>query len=492
MPTFDQRLVTLLTLKGTQTDCELFEAAVAERGWVVLQAPSGPAPLVHRTEMAYVVEVRVRGARIGALSGTRSQLHTLADRLGLELSVSIVELLDRDTEGTNTWNVYTAPPLDPAAGFLRRWWYTRALAWGLREGRRQVRAGLGVDALPLARRALPGVPAAAPGASVFGTGHSGPFPLRRLTRRRRVKVGLLTVALLACGWLADDAPVLALVMVGLATALCVVCVRAARSRGESLWDGVAMAGVICVLTVGFSRLNEQRNQVPPELILTAAGLLVTGGGLVLLLRSLAWRIWLPWLVPALLPVVLVLFPGIGAIVHAYYLVHFGFDLEDVDIPMTGQVFASLKVVVVMSLWLVAPAIWGYVTHFHRSVENRWAYGTLTALLAVGTFLLGPIQFVMAPAQATAIQAAQTAEDGGDVAEYYGIRPQWVCVQPVVPAGELPGMGGRLNPRDHYLMLGDADGEVALWKARETLKLPLSQVRVIPWPVAAGEPCPAAG
>ncbi|MBC9717633.1 hypothetical protein H9Y04_34390 [Streptomyces sp. TRM66268-LWL] len=225
----------------------------------------------------------------------------------------------------------------------------------------------------------------------------------------------------------------------------------------------------------------------PELQLLVAAYAVAIG-LRLLIRNQRTRNWVPWLIPAALPVAFALFPGLGTVVHTYYLDEFGFDREDVGIPMYWQIIASAKVVAAMSVWLVAPALWGYLRHFHRVVRDRWFYGAITALNTILSFAAGPLYFVIRPAVEAGGAARVAAGAGRAPSEYYGIKAAWVCVTPRVPLSQLPSEGAAITTAAPYLLLGDASGTAALWRGGQAVKAPLNKLLLVP-ATAGDRPCP---
>lgn len=65
--------------------------------------------------------------------------------------------------------------------------------------------------------------------------------------------------------------------------------------------------------------------------------------------------------------------------------------------------------------------------------------------------------------------------------YFGVEPEWVCVEPTVPAAKLGSRGGVLKPGRPYLSFGEAGGTVSLWDepAGTALQMPAEQVRLVP-------------
>lgn len=67
------------------------------------------------------------------------------------------------------------------------------------------------------------------------------------------------------------------------------------------------------------------------------------------------------------------------------------------------------------------------------------------------------------------------------AAYYGIEPEWVCVDTTDPLDEVPVSCGELGLKRPYLKIGDAGGTAVLWDRRResALKVPLDKLRMVP-------------
>ncbi|PHQ52338.1 hypothetical protein BLA24_07730 [Streptomyces cinnamoneus] len=204
-------------------------------------------------------------------------------------------------------------------------------------------------------------------------------------------------------------------------------------------------------------------------------------GIWLLVRQWSWRTAITWLLPVVLPLVLGVFPGIGLVVHTFYLDAFDLRLEDIEIPVVYQVVASLKVIAAMSMWLLAPAFWGYAKHFHLAIRDRWVGHLMLLFIALCSFVAGPWMLAAEPAGEAGQRAVAAAAAGRAPAAYFGIKPEWVCVAPVGRAAETAVEGGEFQPEHPYLMLGDADGKAVLWdpKERHALKISMSKIKVVP-------------
>ncbi|MGW5442811.1 hypothetical protein [Streptomyces asiaticus] len=494
MPVFDQRIAALVRLKGTDVDCKLFEAACEQRGWVLLDCPTHPAS--YRSDnVSYRVEVRIPGARVGAVHAACVRVEDLGDQLVLDLHVEAAEAVARDPVPDQSWVAYAPRQSASGGSRLSAWrdnWERRAVRKGWRDTGRTVQATDEADALRKVRVPLPGTPDAPAGVRVRKSG-GGEFLAGRRAQRRSVlwlvHVYIANVIFLS---LVRDYPVAWGAEVGVLIASVRVSLPL-RNRSKPQYNGSCL-GMMCWLVSIYWGLNENYpplGPLSPEQGALLGGLYVVGVGLRLLVRTWSWREWGPWLIPALFPVLLGFFPGVGYLVHTFYLDTFDLAAEDVDVPLLQQFAASAKVVGAMSLWLLAPAGWGYLKHFHVIIQDRWFYSLTTVWLAVVAFVVAPIHLVADPASAAGRTAQATAKRGGVPGSYFGIKPEWVCVNPLAAPDQLPSQGGTLQPSRSYLLLGDASGIAALWdREKETaLKIPLNKIRVIPQPHPE-QSCPA--
>ncbi|MBT2510216.1 hypothetical protein J7I98_31055 [Streptomyces sp. ISL-98] len=116
-------------------------------------------------------------------------------------------------------------------------------------------------------------------------------------------------------------------------------------------------------------------------------------------------------------------------------------------------------------------------------------GVLYVVL-LGVILLGVGILAWSSASSAAAATAAAAAKGEQPPSYFGVEPEWTCVEPAVPPAELPGEGGRIDPYRPYLAFGVAGGDAVLWDARtgKPLKVSAGKVRLVP-AKSAGERCP---
>ncbi|MFD8280789.1 hypothetical protein ACFV47_16565 [Streptomyces solisilvae] len=478
MLVFDQRVAALVRLKGTDADCELLEETCEQRGWPVLRRPQHP-PSGQSANVLYLIEVRIPGARFRAVHGARVKVEELGDQLVLDLQVEAAEAVDRDPVPDQSWMVYASRESalgQPPSHTWRAKWERRAVIKGRRDTGRAVRARDEVDALRKAREKLPGTPDAPAGVRVRKGDAKDYYIGRRTQERHEIWLIHLCLVNLVLVGLVREHPVFWAAVGGMA----VICIWAALPLRKNCLTALMAWGP--PIWLGWNA-TESPLFADTKKLAAVGGLYAFGAGLLLLVRTWSWREWGPWLIPVLFPVLLSFFPGVGFLVHTFYLKEFGLASGDVDVPLEWQFVASAKVVGAMSLWLLMPAAWGYLKHFHVVIQDRWIYGIMTVWLAVSVFAGAPNEFVIDPATDAGKAAQDTTKRGDTPASYYGIESEWICASPLTGLDKLPSQGGTLHPSRSYLLLGDANGTAALWDRNEeaALKIPLNKIRVTPQP-----------
>lgn len=503
---WDQRAVALVRLKGTSTDCALFEAELQARGWPVLNRRDVQSSGVQsETDCQYTVEVRFPGSAMRASTGAREHLEVISDRLVLDLVVEAVQCVERDPVDLPVWYVYRPPA---AAELLVQTraarWRAGAAAWsartlGSRDTGRQVRAGSAEEALTLTARSLPGVPGAPDAVSVRRSlGVTPPPPPSDGWHRRRAPMRRLAVmqfpALvgLVCGaWVAGlwgAGPLWALLpplpfFLGAVAAASMIARWALPTfSGVRLLVAGHAAPVLAAAFGAFAVVTAPDRRVGFGVVVVgmAFGYLVLTG-VWLWVRQSRWALTLPWLLPALLAFLPGLFPGLGLSLPTFYLDAFDLDMEDVEVPAAMRLLATFRLLAAALVLLIAPAVLGYMRHTHRMITGSWFGYTAVAFVSVYTLMAGVVGLAFVSASAAGHKAVAAAAEGRTPGRYYGIRPEWVCVHPVKDLARVPVDGGTLDPVRPYLSLGDAGGTAVLWDARETaaLKVPLSALRLVP-------------
>ncbi|MEV4870679.1 hypothetical protein [Streptomyces syringium] len=500
---FDQRAVVMVELRGTQTDCDLLEQALIQRDWPLLEKRGTAVSALTDGRVRYTFEARFPGAYFRAVTGARERVELLADELQIDIAVAVADRVMRDPRDGPFWYAFDRPQISPQTLPTRRLvrWRERTRLWGAEtlgtsDTGRHVRASTEIAARHLATHPLPGAALPPAGTSVrrsLGTvprTTRPPVHAQRGLKRHLSRLRLPILVSVVCGaWIADLwsqgfsswGPAAAFVLIAVLSIMFVM--RRALPEMTLLAAGSLgfIAGVLVAGVGAASALTAPTSGFGSWAMTVLALCYLVGTGVRLLARQSSWRRVAPWLLPALLPVLLAPFPGLGLTLHAFYLDAYGLNLEDVDVPLVGRVMASIKVILATSLWLIAMALWGYAKHIHLLVKDPWmGYMVVFGFGLCGLFF-GTVGLALAPAARTGANAVMAAAAGRTPPVYYGIAPEWVCVRTTGPLAGVPVSGGDLSPSQPYLMLGDAGGTVVLWDAddRTALKAPLNKLRIVP-------------
>ncbi|MEU3610058.1 hypothetical protein AB0E83_32165 [Streptomyces sp. NPDC035033] len=506
---FDQRATALVELRGLRHEHELFEEALAARGWPVLERQGRePAGFAER-RVRYLIEARFPGSRFNATAGARQRIELIGDELGLDLQVPAVEGVARAPRELPRWYVYERPeapagtgPAARARGRFALWCAERA---GTRDTGRLVTAATPQAARWLAARPLPGTPAQRGEVAVRRSLGAAPTPASGTGDRResaRLLTRLLAFALLGFvlgarlmdvrlvqgRWSWASTVLLAAAAAGAAFVLGRSPRGApgpARAPAPGADTGSAAVGaVLVVFAAGLGAFTAWKAPDPgigAPAILVLLLVAVVVNGLRLLVRQWSWQRVAPWLLPALIPLGFGLLPGVGTAVHVMYLDAFGVDLEDVEIPRAHQFLAMAKLTLCLSLWFLAPGLLGYMKHFHWHVRDRLFGNSVVLVVSIVLVVTGFLGAGLLAAARAGERAVAAAGAGRTPASYYGIEPEWVCLAPVGEPADVPVDGGVLDPARPYLKLGDSGGVVVVWDAGEkaALKIPLERLRVAP-------------
>ncbi|MEU9205106.1 NnrS multi-domain protein [Streptomyces sp. NPDC048332] len=507
---YDQRVLVLVEVRGEQRDWDEAERVFDQRGWPVVAAfvrgEGASRGVLREAPLArlYSVEVRFFGARnrrTELAAGWR--VEQLARAVGLEMYARRCELVDRDREQLTGWRVHTVdhrPPRAPAPGPLTRMARLRR-AVGVSRARISERrgyhdtgmvvTGTASEARRLSRMNLPG--GSARGAAVdvrpfYGRERSHIVPRREEDGWQR------TFRIVA--WL-------------LATVFCAVVARQHSGVGVWVWAGIAVlcfvgaarvayglfavggrvgSLLVCgVAAVFFLALSsgmgtEDGRAWTPAQMLSVFAVTATVGGIWLLVRQWTWGEWFAWAAPLVFAVVVSCVVASGSVLHALYADGLGVTPEVLDVPGIWQATSAVKLLSLLSYALLVPALWGIAKHVHAPF--------VSPVERLGVPLYVCVQLaVVAVCGLGALDSAQEAVDDFRTAavrktappSYFGVAPEWMCVEPTVPAAKLGSRGGVLKPGHPYLSFGEAGGTVSLWDASAggPLQMPAEQIRLVP-------------
>ncbi|MBL1084177.1 hypothetical protein JK359_19770 [Streptomyces actinomycinicus] len=489
---YDQRVRALVEVRGGPDDWDEAQRRFEVHGWPVRgcsdagERPRGSTLDPDPETRVYEIEVRLFGAAKACDRGAASRVRKAMRSARLEAYVRLAEPIHRDREMFSHWRIVDSerrracPPQS---------WRRSASRLALRWGRYDVGgvvSGTARQALRLARTHSPDVMVA--GVRPLdgrwrGTVRYWPEEETEGRLFHAVSWSLLAAAALAftvgrsgfTWWFWAAVVVL--------SATCALWAGAGLVR-EGRWFGVVAALLLLAFFAasGLGLFNEERNGWTRRQILMTALVMGVGTGLWLLVRQWSWGEWVAWAVPFVVTLALSSFLAAGSVLHALYVDGLSLSPDDIEVPVVWQVLAAMKLVALLSPVLIVPAWWGIARHRHHfyAVPGERLNVALNACFFLLMLAVATLQ-ALDSAQ-TAVERTTEAAKRGDVPpSYFGIEPEWTCVEPAVPLARLSGEGPHLVPRRPYLSFGVADGTAILWDraTQEPLKLSSSQVRLTP-------------
>ncbi|WP_228973555.1 NnrS multi-domain protein [Streptomyces sp. DH12] len=506
-------MLTLVEVRGPERDHDEAQEWFGRRDWPVLgRWPFGEGPTVgvlraRPDSVVFLVEVRFFGAR-NARTGQAAawRVDGLARTAKLRMYVRRTELVDPDRELLPHWRVVTTRhrPAPPPAPRTR----TSAARFRLRARRARITESLGrhdtgefasgtpSEARRLARLALePGAPPPA-GVDVRPTDGRGRKD-RPLDREEQIERGVLRLAPWLGLWLlatllarAAHGGVVVFWLLVTAGSLLGVLRAAGRitphRRAEGRVAGVVAAAVLAVL-LHTDYLSGTSVALTPFQALVVCGTLFTVAGCYLLVRQWTWGDWLSWGAPLVGSLVISGVVASGSVLHAFYADGLDLNPQDLDVPGLWQAASAVKLLGFLALVLLAPAAWGMMKHFHRIPPRDGSNVALYALFLVA--IVASVGGLAAQSAASAAEATKAAaHDRRTPPPYFGVKPKWTCVRPVVAADRLPTDGGVLaSPATRpYLLISVAGGNAVLWDADAVpepgaFKVPANRVQLVPAP-----------
>ncbi|MFC1419480.1 hypothetical protein [Streptacidiphilus cavernicola] len=507
----DNRLVRLLVQVVDQPE-ERARAVTLLNGehWSVRPTRSEDqvTPVPNRVSM--VVEMYVRGARVGARPRAEQAVQQLAARATLGLWV-IDSALVRAEPGapSTTYQVYTRQTAPHGLGWLSGLWRDLGGADAQRGFQLPGPPDLVAARAEAQRRHLGGVlfdPVLHDVRVVLGPA-AGPGSSGRMRWQAKAliagRVILWMLLFLACG------AVLQRSSGAWGAVPSAVAVAAAWPAGSWLTANarpllrcvVGGAAAAIVVFLGYTLAAD----VPPG---SSAGLLLLRTLVLLLLGCCAYGCWLAvrftWLsrnatfvAGGLLGVLPFVLPWVGNLLKEVYLQD-GFGIPASSVPVASYAVdaAGLKPVLIgAALLMVLVGGAGWLRYFHQAPSTAslaFLYGPLICVVYVGSALLAGIH----GASGAADRAAEQARAGRAPSSYFGIEGRMMCLVPT-GAEPVPVFNGPL-PTDHpVLVFGTGSDPLWAWDPRrpdrggpsgQALSLPAAAVSVVP-PRGAG--CPAA-
>ncbi|MFJ4838001.1 hypothetical protein [Streptomyces sp. NPDC088746] len=209
-------------------------------------------------------------------------------------------------------------------------------------------------------------------------------------------------------------------------------------------------------------------------------------GVWLIARQWTWGEWVAWAAPLAVTLLLSSFVGAAPVLHAWYAEKLSISAADLDVPGLWQVGSAIKLLSTLVFLLIVPAMWGFARHFHllRAGDqfNFMLYVTLLSALMVGCGILSAQS-----AEQAASKTSLAAKTGGKAPSYFGVKPEWICIFPIVSPEKVASEGGRLDVRRAYLSLGNSAGQVTLLElgSAKPIKVSAKHVTLVPALSASG-------
>ncbi|MFD4738121.1 hypothetical protein ACFWNQ_12215 [Streptomyces virginiae] len=168
-----------------------------------------------------------------------------------------------------------------------------------------------------------------------------------------------------------------------------------------------------------------------------------------------------WMVPALVPALALSLPWFGGLLHTTYLrCGFGIPSEAIQVSVYWSYAASLKPVgIAAGLALVVVSFAGWMRHYHQWVNAQGVVRVgvpLMSLFVVGITLVAGLL----GAQGAASRAQTAAASGRNPAPYYGAEGTLVCVKPLNK--EIAVFNGPLATTRPLLTFGPSGDRIWLW------------------------------
>lgn len=505
---FNRRIEVLVAVVDSPDETSLAAQLLEGRGWSVRpwrpRDDNTDASVLGSGRVGLLVEVRLHGARFGAVQAAVSEIENLARRHQAGMWVLDAVLIEHDLahDFRSVFHAHRRLPeaSTPSGSRSPRAWIaalrtslglistvrilkqTRRPSVEALEQRLEGGAltGRPYDPLNLQLRAPMGMQGRDPD-------EPPPVPVSAWRLAGPVLTGL--VLAVACG-IAAAATNGLFMLVPLLVACALVWPvgheltnrREEQPRAVTLAWGTAavapmtLAGVLLTLTM----------PGPPAQVARVTAYAVLGVALcALILYGLGYALvhsWFSrnanWAVPALVPALALSLPWFGGLLHTMYLkAGFGIPSDAVQVSVYWTYAASLKPVgIALGLSAVVLAIAGWMRHYHQWVHARGMVRIGVPLMSV--FVIGiSLTAGLVGAEAAANRARAAAASGKAPSAYYGAQGQLVCVKPV--SKEIPVFNGPLATTLPLLTFGTSGDRVWLWDSRrdESLSVRLEDVVV---------------
>ncbi|MEU8436817.1 hypothetical protein AB0F18_28710 [Streptomyces sp. NPDC029216] len=242
------------------------------------------------------------------------------------------------------------------------------------------------------------------------------------------------------------------------------------------------AGSALLLGVAFGAdLGRDRGWTPVQMLWVLA-VTATTGGIWLLVRQWTWGEWLAWAAPLLFALVASCVVASGSVLHALYADSLDLTPDDLDVPAIWQAASAVKLLGLLSVALFVPALWGIAKHVHAPFVSPIERLGVPLYVVTQAAVLTVCGVWALESAGDAVKDLRTAAARqAELPSYFGVEPEWACVEPTVPAARISSRGGVLKPERPYVSFGEAGGTVSLWDgpAGKALQMPAEQVRLVP-------------
>jgi hypothetical protein len=484
---FNRRIEVLLAVVETPEETALATELLEARGWAVRQWEGSDPDIIGTGRRGLLVEVRLYGARLGAVQAAVSEIEHLARRHQAGMWVVDAVLIEHELDRDHRTRYQVREQDADAAGrsfslraFRHAWTSLRIV---IRPGRPDLdvvteqleHGGLTGRQLDTQRHQLR-VPPGWEGRDASGP---QPEPPASAWRIALPVIGGLLLALASGFTLAAFkgisllAPILVVMLLVWPVGRSIIGSGENRPLRLQLGWGAVAVGMMTVFGLMLALI------APGPLAEVARVTTYAAAGLALFLFIIyglsyaLFHTWFSrnanWAVPALIPALALSLPWFGGLLHTVYLrTGFGIPADAVPVSLYWRYLASFKPLgLALALASLMAAIAGWMRHYHQWVNSRGMVTVGVPVVSLVVFGFSALVGV-AEAQIDAGRAWQAARAGKTPASYYGLEGELACVTPVDK--EIPVFNGPLDSKRPLLTFGPSSDRIWLWDPRRTESL----------------------